>query len=118
MPRFPAPTIGTGTITTSPSPERPAITRSRPFFTRTDLRRLGGVTLDSPATYESTIPAGFHTFDVGKLSASPTFTLGDETAFPAFSPVSENHPKHVVGAAFFYYFLVDYTAENGFLFHD
>ena len=48
------------------------------LHTGTDLRRLGGVTLDSPVTYESTIPAGFHTFDVGKLSESPTFTLGDE----------------------------------------
>lgn len=86
-----------------------------------DLQQFGRVTIETPIAYENSIFEGFHVFDVGKLSDSPTFTLGNETAFPSFYPVSETHSKHTIGAAFFYYFWVDYFwvdygAENGFLF--
>ena len=46
----------------------------------TDLRRFGGVTLEELSTYENTIPEGFHIFNLGALSESPTFTLGNEAA--------------------------------------
>ncbi|MDO4571694.1 MAG: hypothetical protein Q4D38_15035 [Planctomycetia bacterium] len=82
----------------------------------TDMRRFGGVTLEEPSTYENTIPEEFHVFNLGALSENPTFTLGNEAAFPSFQTVAENHPKHTAGAAFFYYFLVDYGCEGGFLF--
>lgn len=77
----------------------------------TDWQQFGSVTLETPTAYKNTMPVGFHTFELGKLSEPHTFTLRNETAFPRFHPVSKNHPKHVVRAAFFYYFLVDYTAE-------
>ena len=80
----------------------------------TELERFGGGSLGEPSTYESTIPEGFHVFNLGALSENPTFTLGNETAFPSFQTVTETHPKHTAGAAFFYYFLVDYGREGGF----
>ncbi|MDO4574984.1 MAG: hypothetical protein Q4D98_07195 [Planctomycetia bacterium] len=82
-----------------------------------DLRQFGSVALEEPSTYENTISEGFHVYNLGALSENPTFTIGDEAAFPSFQTVSEGPPKHTAGAAFFYYFLIDYGREGGFHFY-
>lgn len=71
---------------------------------------------DIPDTYESPISEGFHIFDIGKISDSATFTLGDENTIPSYYPVSQDHPLHTVGASYCCYFLIDYGIEGGFKF--